>query len=116
MSKLILAFATAMALTSGVAGAAHAQQSQTFSGRVYYGDLELASGAGARTMFRRIQREAEGLCAPSHSPVIGPAPLPSEVTQCRLDAVRRAVGDLQSPFVTAEFQRTWSYPGILASR
>jgi UrcA family protein len=66
--------------------------------RVPYGDLDLASAAGARTMLHRLTVAAKALCVNLHTPV-----LPGEsgrADRCRKETIASAVERLHRPQLT----------------
>lgn len=83
--------------------------------RVLYGDLDLNTVAGARTMYLRINGAASRACALPNTPVLETAP--AEVRRCRGQALARAVRKLDAPLVTAEYGRLYPQsPTVSAQR
>jgi UrcA family protein len=65
---------------------------------VAYGDLDLASPTGARTMLHRLTVAAKALCVNLHTPV-----LPGEsgrADRCRKETIASAVERLHRPQLT----------------
>ena len=100
-SACALALILAASLTAGAAAAR-----EPTSSRVFYGDLNLASPQGARTMLRRIRGQAEKVCQPSHSPGTAPEQPWTATERCRQAAIPSAVLRLHAPLVAAEFDRS----------
>jgi UrcA family protein len=82
--------------------------------RVPYGDLDLASNDGARTMLRRLNVALERLCAQPVTPLLPRAA--AEAWRCRRDLTARSVAQLNAPAVTAEYARSSAAaPTVLAA-
>jgi UrcA family protein len=60
---------------------------------VRFGDLNLATSAGTRTLYRRIRQSAQQVCDAR----LGPYPAPgAAIVQCERTAIARAVADVGS--------------------
>lgn len=71
--------------------------------RVPYGDLDLTNEAGAETLLKRVRWAAVRACGPA--PSGGVAAVAEARTQraCRVQAVERAVAQVDSPVVQARY-------------
>jgi UrcA family protein len=91
--------ASVLAFAATPATSVFAQDTQTVSAVVKFGDLNLSSREGAKTMYHRIRSTAFSLC--------GDQPDISDITgygawrACVNDAINGAVGRLNAPMVTA---------------
>lgn len=102
--------------------AAGAQPASTVRGDavVRYGDLDLASAAGARVMLARIERAAEEACG--RSPYLRDPGSPqinfrmSDYRNCREQSVAQAVASLNAPAVTRLYAETRNGPARFAGR
>lgn len=91
--------ASVLALAATPATSVFAQDTQTVSAIVKFGDLNLSSREGAETMYHRIRNTARGLCG--DEPVIADISGHGAWRACVNDAVDNAVGRLGAPMVTA---------------
>jgi UrcA family protein len=106
------AIAAVLALGGIAAGhSVQAQDSETASVNVSYGDLNLATPAGARTMYQRIQSAARTICGAEPS-----APLDRAMIYegCVRSTTDRAVAKFGNPNVAA-ISGHGSAPTTLAS-
>jgi UrcA family protein len=94
----MLAATAAMAL-GGSAVAQSTDSDAPISVTVGYGDLNLASEAGAKAMVIRIQSAARRACG--DAPDFRDLSRVAFYARCRSDTVARAVRTLDSPLVTA---------------
>ena len=67
---------------------------------VHFGDLDLSQQTGAAALYGRIKSAARQVCEPLD---IGSLRLLHEEVDCREAAMGRAVGDVNSPALTAYF-------------
>jgi UrcA family protein len=74
--------------------AAAADRVEVLTARIFHGDLDLATDAGARTMLRRIALRSRDLCADVESPLLPRAQ--AYAWRCRRKAVEQALQDLGS--------------------
>jgi UrcA family protein len=72
---------------------------------VQINDLDLNSARGAHTLFHRVNVVAGDLCAQTESALFPWAP--DTERACRIKAVTRAISQLNSPRVNAEFVRVY---------
>jgi UrcA family protein len=80
---------------------------------VRYGDLDLSTSAGIRTLYGRIQDAAWRVCQQIEPPQNGPSGI--ENVKCRQTLVDVAVGEVNKPALTA--LHTGKKPsGVTASR
>ena len=93
LAAALFTFAVAVA-NAGPACDAHksAAMSDVPAVAVSYGDLNLATAEGNRTLLRRIVSAAAKVCPASSAP----GPLASRVQDCRDEAISRAVSDTKS--------------------
>lgn len=91
-TALSLFAAGSLALMAGQAVAA--DQDTVPTARVRYGDLNLATDAGARALYQRIQAAARTVC-----PIVDLRDLARlvEAQACRREAIERAVNAVGSP-------------------
>jgi UrcA family protein len=69
--------------------------------RLAYRDLDLTTRQGAQVLVKRVEAAAQNLCAPAGPPlVLGPS---VEERQCRQQATARAIAQVGSPLVSAEY-------------
>jgi UrcA family protein len=61
---------------------------------VRYSDLNLATAVGVDTLYQRISKAASGVCP---SADIRDLPAVSAAKQCRVEAIARAVRDVNNP-------------------
>jgi UrcA family protein len=97
----MLTKSTLIALTVALASVAHgasADTTETVSVKVRYGDLNLASQAGATEMLQRIHHAAKQACVPSSG---DPLDRMYWYEPCVRKATNQAVAKLDSPIVTA---------------
>ena len=118
MTKLFNIRAIALTLVAGAALAVSAPAfAQTASNApaitIAYSDLEASSAAGARSLAARIKTAATTVCG--GEPDIHQLAEHSRFSQCRDEAVSKAVRQVGSPMVTAAAQGA-SKPVILAGR
>jgi UrcA family protein len=83
------------------AAPAIAQEAETRSQVVYFGDLNLDSPHGAHRLVHRIVRASAEVCSDDE----GKRPLEesSDRNRCRARAEHNAVADVNAPLVTAEY-------------
>jgi UrcA family protein len=93
-----LAALSAIAATHPAAAGTGSGQPETYSTRVSYGDLNLQSEAGARTMFQRIRHAARSVCEVNMD---GAWDGRVRYFDCVRDATNGAVSRLNSPLVSA---------------
>jgi UrcA family protein len=111
---LAAAALSSLAAPSSVEAGPRDRPRTTVAERVRYGDLDLDTVAGARTMYRRIKTAVSRACALSNTPVLQTAP--AEVRRCRSQAITRAVGKLDAPLVTAEHSRFYLEPPTVTAQ
>jgi UrcA family protein len=102
MSRVLNSVIIALALISTSSVPLSAQvAAETTSVRVVYGDLNLSTKSGAQTLFKRMRVATSKVC--------GSRPAPKQIAAqqrhriCTLDAMLRAVAEINSPLVTAMF-------------
>ena len=97
----VLGAGMAAAIAFAVAGSAAAQTDDSGappSVKVSYGDLNLASSAGAKAMLVRIRSAASRACG--DAPDLRDLGRVAIYNRCRTDAIHRAVKELGAPLVT----------------
>lgn len=99
----LIALAIAHAFYGGVAAADSAATTQHRS--VAFRDLNLQSREGATTLYKRIERAADSMCALSWSirELGGSSTLASQVRDCQMQAIERVVTQVNAPMLTAVF-------------
>lgn len=98
----IITTLTGLALVASLcAGAlpAHASDFEQISTKVFLGDLDLSTNAGAQTAMSRIHRAARNVCG--WDPDVRDFDLRRQYDQCVGQAEDRAVASLDMPLVTA---------------
>ncbi|HEY2780812.1 MAG TPA: UrcA family protein [Steroidobacteraceae bacterium] len=70
------------------------------SRKVEYGDLDLTRDAGVATLYSRIRTAARAVCEPTDLVMLN---LLRDRTDCRPDAIARAVADVNAPLLTSYF-------------
>lgn len=110
MTRLISSVFVAIAL-AGMAAPSALAESRTVSVRVAYGDLNLASPAGAKTMMDRLQSASKRACGNTGA---RGAMETRMARTCMKQAMTDAVKRLDAPVVTAMFMDDGRY--ALASR
>jgi UrcA family protein len=98
---------TAAALAAALAAIASQASARTFAEpaavSVPYGDLDLDSPAGVRSMLRRLEEAAGRACGRQPTGLrLGEA---VRVRNCRADVMRQAVVQLDRPMLTASLAR-----------
>jgi UrcA family protein len=68
---------------------------------VKFGDLDLTRAAGTQELYRRIEHAARDVCDPYAS---GRYVLSMPYRDCKNQAIRRAVADVDAPLLTARYQ------------
>jgi UrcA family protein len=91
---------TACLLAVGAASAANAMVTQ--QSQVSYRDLNLSTPAGAKALYIRIQRAAHEVCG---FPDQADLHLARVSRQCYRDAIAHAVSDVDSPLLTALYNK-----------
>jgi UrcA family protein len=115
MPRFAFVIAGALAASIGIAQAAAAQERSVVSERVFYGDLNLSTSAGARAILGRLRTTVGRLCAPTASPLLRQRYRPADVARCQASAMRRAVADLEAPLVTAEYEGSGAQQPVIAA-
>jgi UrcA family protein len=87
----------ALALVLGLLGAAQASAGEPAGIRVRYGDLDLATSAGAHTLYERIAGAARSVCGFEGTALIEQ----SLWNSCYRGAIADAVAKVNSPLLTA---------------
>jgi UrcA family protein len=105
-----LALAAALFLTGLSAPGAFAE-TQFYTTRVHYGDLDLTRKAGVDTLVRRLNRAAENVCPTYGTSTIR---ISEQAQSCRQKAIRQAVADIGSAELVARLDPVRPYR--LASR
>ncbi|MGI8841633.1 MAG: UrcA family protein [Caulobacteraceae bacterium] len=98
--KSTLTVLTAVSALGFTLAAQHAtaQSAETVSVKVFYGDLNLSTQAGAKVMLHRIRHAAETICGP----VLGdPIEVMYEYRPCVSAITNRTVARFDNPIVTA---------------
>ena len=87
----------------GVVAAADSATTQHRS--VAFRDLNLQSREGAATLYKRIERATDSMCALSWGikALGGSSTLASQVRDCQMQAIERAVTQVNAPMLTAVF-------------
>ena len=88
----------AVALLLGLIGATQASAGQPAAIRVGYGDLDLATSAGAHTLYERIAGAARTVCGFEGTALVEQ----SLWNSCYRGAIADAVARVNSPLLTAE--------------
>jgi UrcA family protein len=104
----LLALAMAPALPCVTAAAADAASDATVTTlhtAVRFPDLNLQSREGATVLYKRIAHAANTMCAPSREMLtLGiTAMVAAQVHDCKLQAIERAVTQIDAPTLTAVF-------------
>jgi UrcA family protein len=106
MCRFKLKFILSCALAGLVGGpiSALAAQSSPFdqieSRKVEYSDLDLTRDAGVATLYSRIRTAARAVCEPMDLVMLN---LLRDRTDCRPDAIARAVADVNAPLLTSYY-------------
>lgn len=108
----IIACAVVAGLIATAAAAEAAPPITVVEARVPYGDLDLASPDGARTILARIRQTSERLCAQPISPLLPRAA--AEAYRCRTSLMANAVARLDAPAVTQAYANL-STPAVVAA-
>jgi UrcA family protein len=95
----VLLLAAAATATAGTDAATSAVR--VVSLEVEYTDLNLATAAGAKTLYKRISHAAHTVCGPNHSRSVA---LLSAHRRCVRDAVNAAVEKVGAPTLTVLHQ------------
>lgn len=95
--KTFLMIGAALALTTGSAAAAAAEETEVRTARVSYAGLDLRTEAGGAEMLKRIRKAANRVCFQFDTR----AEALADERRCRRAAVDQAVSDLNAPVVTA---------------
>ena len=108
----LLPLAAALAL-SGYAGATTPKDSSKDfpSVVVKYGDLDLASEAGVKSLHARLRNAAEQVCSPLDSRVLG---LREQYERCVADAITQSVAAVGNPSLI-QYHRYGARFGVVAS-
>jgi UrcA family protein len=107
MSRYRIIACAGVAAALATSAAARAEPPVTVvQAHVPYGDLDLASTEGARTMLGRINTALERLCAQPVSPLLPRAA--AEAYRCRTSLMASSVAKLDAPAVTREYARASS--------
>ena len=104
----LLPLAAALAL-SGYAGATTPKDLPSVV--VKYGDLDLASEAGVKSLHSRLRNAAEQVCSPFQSRVLG---LREQYERCVTDAMTQSVAAVGNPSLI-QYHRSGSRFGVVAS-
>jgi len=109
----LLSLAAALAI-SGYAGATTPKDlsNDLPSVVVKYGDLDLASEAGVKSLHARLRNAAEQVCSPFESRVLG---LREQYERCVTDAITQSVAAVGNPSLI-QFNRDGRRFGVVASR
>ena len=86
----------ALALVLGLMGAAQASAAEPAGIKVHYGDLDLATSAGAHTLYVRISGAARSVCGFEGTALVEQ----SLWNSCYRGAVAAAVAQVDSPLLT----------------
>jgi UrcA family protein len=70
------------------------------SRKVEFGDLDLTRAAGVATLYSRIRTAARAVCEPMDLVLLN---LLRDRTDCRPDAIARAVADVNAPLLTSYY-------------
>jgi UrcA family protein len=96
-------------MAGAVAPAAHAADTQSVEVVVRYGDLDLSDARDARTLVRRIDRAARRACGGgaylNSTRGVERAREYAAFNECRREAVRDALAELDAPQVRLAYQR-----------
>ena len=87
----------ALALVLGVIGATQASADEPAAIRVGYGDLDLATGAGAHTLYERIAGAARTVCGFEGTGLVEQ----SLWNRCYRGAIAGAIAQVNSPLLSA---------------
>jgi len=105
--SVILAAFVATALTQGAPAADRAGAVTVGKVPVYFGDLNLASAAGAAVLEKRISAAAEQACggAPQFATYYSsmPAYAKAEFNRCRTAAIHTAINDIRNARVAIAY-------------
>ncbi len=93
---------------SGIAAAASGEVRSVV---VRFGDLNLNSQAGVKSLHKRIRNAAESVCSELNTRVLG---LRDDYEQCVDEAVSRGVAEVANPNLT-NFHRSKGKAAVLAS-
>lgn len=103
----------ALTPTASVADARWDRQRTPVAGRVFYGDLDLNTASGARTMLLRMRAAVVRACALPTSPTLPTAS--AETSRCERLALARAVRSLNAPLVNTAYARLYPIPPTLTA-
>ncbi|HEU4617557.1 MAG TPA: UrcA family protein [Gammaproteobacteria bacterium] len=74
---------------------------------VHYGPEDLSSNADAERLFLRLQRAAETVCGSDEAWDVLSVEQWRDIRTCERDAMGRAVDEVDSPRLTAEYDQHW---------
>jgi UrcA family protein len=102
VGSFVVAAALAIVAAAGVASPARAELAADVpQQKVRFGDLDLSTQAGVRTLYARIRKAAENVCGPATRPG---SKIVSEAWQdCVAGAVSRAVHTIDNRSLTAYY-------------
>jgi UrcA family protein len=107
--KTPLLFALALAVAAPVAAAAHEDGPMTVE--VRYGDLDLNKPDDAAIMLGRLNEAALQACGAAPFESLREYRLTIRHSRCYVRSLSRAVGELNSPTLTAAFDREYRSAG-----
>ena len=99
--------------TTSVADALWDRPRTPVADRVFYGDLDLNTASGARTMLLRMRAAVTRACALPNSPTLPTAS--AETSRCERLGLVRAVRALNAPLVTTAHARLYPTPPTLTA-
>ena len=102
----------ALALLLGLIGATQASAGQPAAIRVGYGDLDLATSAGAHTLYERIAGAARTVCGFEGTALVEQ----SLWNSCYRGAIADAVARVNTPLLTAEQTGSPAHPTVAMLR
>lgn len=111
-----LAMAMALAAfspTASAAGAIWDRPRTPVVDRVFYGDLDLKTASGARTMLLRMRAAVARACALPTSPALPTAN--AEASRCERLGLARAVRALDAPLVNTAYARLYPTPPTMTA-
>jgi UrcA family protein len=106
MASMIGATLVVLACAAG-SGPAMAQQAQFLTKTVAYGDLNIDSAQGARTLYARIRYAAQDVCSPLESRELARK---RAWQSCVDTALASAVTKINQPMVTALYNQSANRP------
>ena len=103
--------ALALACPASAADPSARSGTTTVHERLIYRDLDVSTRQGAHILVRRVEAAAQSLCAPS-GPRLAAGPS-AEERRCQDQAIGRAIAQLGSPTVRAEYAILTGRPSSL---